>query len=525
MSKKYKVPINLVGLSSDPAEGSPGDIYFNTVSDVIKIYANDAWRDLSTYSGAVIVGTTAPADPLEGQLWYDNDASQVFVYDGSYWVEIALGPQGPAGIGIAPGGTTNQFLAKSSNNNYETQWISIPAKDLTSTDVSYLGGATSNIQDQIDALATDLGNTSTLYVLIADVGVADGIAPLDATAKLADMYIPSTITRDSEVEELAQDAVGNAVGNGLDYDDTTGSISVDPSEFTLNSIGSPTADVSLASYKITNLASPTSANDAANKAYVDNITAGLNFHAPAQVATTTNLSATYSNGTSGVGATLTSTSDGTLIIDGYTPSVSDRVLVKNQSTGLQNGIYTVANTGGPTNTWVLIRATDADNSPAGEVAYGDFIFVQNGSTNAGYGYTLNTTGTITIGTTSISYVQFNAGQTVIAGNGLTEPTPGTFSIDTAVTADLNSSQILTNKTISGSSNTLSNIANSSLSNSSITINGSAVSLGGSVTIDALPSQTGQSGKYLTTNGTVASWATINLAAVSDNLTMQIMGAY
>jgi len=99
---------------------------------------------------------------------------------------------------------------------------------------------------------------------------------------------------------------------------------------------------------------------------------------------------------------------------------------------------------------------------------------------------------------------------VTAGTGLQGGgTSGdvTLSIDSTV-ATLSGSQTLTNKTISGASNTLSSIGNSSLTNSSITINGSAVSLGGSVTIDALPSQTGNSGKYLTTNGTTASWSTI-----------------
>lgn len=99
---------------------------------------------------------------------------------------------------------------------------------------------------------------------------------------------------------------------------------------------------------------------------------------------------------------------------------------------------------------------------------------------------------------------------VTAGTGLSGGgTSGdvTLAIDSTV-ATLSGSQTLTNKTISGSSNTLSNIGNSSLTNSSITINGSAVSLGGSVTIDALPSQTGNSGKYLTTNGTTASWSAI-----------------
>jgi hypothetical protein len=71
------------------------------------------------------------------------------------------------------------------------------------------------------------------------------------------------------------------------------------------------------------------------------------------------------------------------------------------------------------------------------------------------------------------------------------------------------SETLTNKSISGSSNTLTNIPNNALTNSSITINGSSVSLGGSVSITGLPSQTGNEGKYLTTDGTNASWATVS----------------
>ena len=259
---------------------------------------------------------------------------------------------------------------------------------------------------------------------------------------------PKTLTIGTTgLDEIAQDAVGNAVGNGLDYDDTTGAISVDPSEFALSAVGSPTADISLASYKITNLASPTSANDAATKAYVDNTTAGINFHSPAHAATTTNLNATYNNGTNGVGATLTNAdTNAAFAVDGHTLNAGERVLVKNQTSGLQNGVYTVTTVGDLSTPWVLTRATDADNSPTGELSYGDFVFIQNGG-QAGFGFIVNTTGTITIGTTAISYVQFNAGQVVVAGNGLQEATPGTLSINTAVTVDLNTAQTLTNKTL------------------------------------------------------------------------------
>ena len=303
-----------------------------------------------------------------------------------------------------------------------------------SNSISLTGATTYSNEDAVDAVAAALaaGTHTNISVTYDDNGNA--------------ISLTGAVTY---TDENAQDAVGNAVGNGLDYDDNTGAISVDPSEFALSAVGAPTGNVDLASYKITNLGTPTASGDAATKAYVDNTTAGLNFHAAVHAATTSNLDAAYDNGTSGVGATLTSAVNIALVVDGHTLNVGERVLVKNQTAGLQNGIYTVTATGDGSNPWVLTRATDADNSPAGEMAYGDFTFVQQGSTNAGFGYIVNTTGTITIGTTSISYVQFNAGQVITAGNGLTEPTAGTLAIDTGVTVDLSTAQTLTNKTITG----------------------------------------------------------------------------
>jgi len=344
------------------------------------------------------------------------------------------------------------------NDHETTLTVTDPTADRTLTlpDATGTVALTSDITTAINALSTtDIEEGTNKY--FTDELAVDAVAAAIANGTHTNITITYNDNANSlsftgavtYTDENAQDAVGNAVGNGLDYDDNTGAISVDPSEFALNAVGAPTADVNMASYKITSLAAPTSANDAATKAYVDNTTAGLNFHAAVHAATTANLDATYNNGTSGVGATLTANANGALIVDGHTLSSSERVLVKNQTAGLQNGIYVVTTTGDESNPWVLTRATDADNSPSGEVAYGDFTFVQQGSTNAGFGFIINTTGTITIGTTAISYVQFNAGQVVVAGNGLTETTPGTLAINTAVTVDLNTAQTLTNKTITG----------------------------------------------------------------------------
>jgi len=181
-------------------------------------------------------------------------------------------------------------------------------------------------------------------------------------------------------------------------------------------------------------ADPTNALGAATKQYVDNVTIGLNFHEPVHAATTGNLPVTYFNGLSGVGATITSTSNRALVVDGHTMSTGERLMVWQQSAGLENGIYNVTDTGSLTTPFILTRSADADNSPSGELAYGDFCFVQQGDTYGGFGFIMNTTGTVNIGTTPISYVQFNAAQAVTAGYGLQELTPNSLSINDSVIA-------------------------------------------------------------------------------------------
>lgn len=418
---------------------------------------------------------------------------------------VSLGNSGSIGTDAISEGSTNKYFTD--DRAQDAVAAALAAGTHTNISVSYddnagsislTGAQTYSNEDAVDAVALAISNGTHTNISVAyddannaisftgavtytDEKAQDAVAAALAAGTHTNISVSyddntNSISLTGAVtytDENAQDAVGNAVGNGLDYDDNTGAISVDPSEFALSAVGAPTSDISMATYKITNLGTPTSANDAANKAYVDNTTAGLNFHAAVHAATDTNLDATYNNGTSGVGATLTANSNGALVVDGHTMQADERVLVKSQTAGAENGIYVVTATGDGSNPYVLTRATDADNSPSGEIAYGDFCFVQSGSTYAGYGYIVNTTGTITVGTTSISYVQFNAGQTVIAGNGLTESSPGTFAINTAVTVDLNTAQTLTNKTITGtfSGNITGNVTGDVSGNAGTVTNG------------------------------------------------------
>lgn len=156
--------------------------------------------------------------------------------------------------------------------------------------------------------------------------------------------------------------------------------------------------VDLSSQKIVNLASPSAATDGANKSYVDNLVAGVAWKAAVRAASTASgtLASAFANGST---------------LDGVTLVTGDRILIKDQSTGSENGIYTVNATGAPT------RATDADG--AGELVANATVLVSEGTVNADKAYTCSTNGTITVGTTATTWVQFGGGAiTYSAGNGL-----------------------------------------------------------------------------------------------------------
>jgi len=288
-------------------------------------------------------------------------------------------------------------------------------------------------------------------------------------------------------------------------------------------------------------ADPTNALGAATKQYVDNITVGINFHEPAHAATTGNLSAAYLNGSSGVGATLTSTSTGILIVDGHTLALGERVLVWQQSSGIENGLYDVTDTGSPSTPWILTRSSDADNSPTGELAYGDFCFIQQGATYGGYGFIMNTPGVITIGVTSISYVQFNAAQAITAGYGLQELTPNVLSVDSSVIATVASLSAYLTAAVAAATyqpigaylTTISGLNISLLTNDSGYITSAALSgyLTSAVAATTyFPIPTGTTAEYLRGDGSLATFPTIPtvtpsaLTKVDDtNVTLTLSG--
>ena len=187
----------------------------------------------------------------------------------------------------------------------------------------------------------------------------------------------------------------------------------------VNLVPTGTGTVDVANKRITSVAEPTQSSDAATKNYVDAVKTGLDVKDSVIVTTTGNLTGTYANGASGVGATLTNSgTQAALTIDSRVLTVGDRVLVKDQSTGLQNGFYRVTTVGSASVNWVLTRTVDADE--ASEITPGAFTFVEEGTVGASNGYVCTNVGAITVGTTPITFVQFSGAGSVIAGDGLTK---------------------------------------------------------------------------------------------------------
>lgn len=218
------------------------------------------------------------------------------------------------------------------------------------------------------------------------------------------------------LSKLATDPLARANHTGTQTASTISDFNTAVQTNRLDQMAAPTAAVSLNSQKITNLGTPTAATDAATKAYVDAARSGLDVKQSVRAGSTANVAITYNatGGTSGRGQITAAPTT----LDGVSLAANDRLILKDQSTGAQNGIWVVTTLGSGSN-GVWDRAEDFDSDA--EVTSGAFFFITEGTTNGDNGYVLTTNDPITIGGssgTALTFAQFSGAGAITAGAGL-----------------------------------------------------------------------------------------------------------
>ena len=455
-------------------------------------------------------------------------------------------PLSPAQGGTGAAASLSGYVVANGASAY-TSVLTIPVSDLTGTlpvnqggtGATTAAGARVNLLNSYSGnagrvLAVNSGGTDTEWISVAGAGTVTSVDVSGGTTGLTTSGGPISAAGTITIGGTLAVASGGTGANTAADARTNLSAAKSGANTDITSVALTTGTISTA---------PSGANDIANKTYVDGlVTSGVSYHAPVKYEvpdTTGNLNALYNQPGgpgNGVGATLTNNgTKAAFAPDGPTASVGDRILIYNQTNAYENGIYTVTVVGNGSTNWVLTRATDADTyglKDPDALGNGDAFFVTSGDTGAGETYVCNTPGTITFGTTNITFTQVSSAQVYSAGTGLTL-TNTTFSITPVGTAGTYGSASQVPVITTNASGQVTTVTNTSIaiSGSQITSGAVAIANGGtgqttaSAAFNALSPVTttgdliigngtnsatrlaiGANGYILSSNGTTAVWS-------------------
>lgn len=360
---------------------------------------------------------SAPGTPVSGQIYYDTVANRLYYYNGSGWIatdgsSVTFGAVGNSAVGDV---AANGSAASVSHSDHVHGRESFATNTVALGTAAVAGSATTLIRSDATILAFDVTNPSTSAVGdAAAVGSAAVTARRDhkhareafAAPTSETTYGTSSSTGTATTVPHSDHGHGNPTHVGTDHN-----------AISISSLSVPTGDVAWGNNKITGLKDPTAAQDAASKAYVDSVASGLDPKASVRIASTAALTVTY-NATGGTSGRGQFTAMSNAAIDGVSLVAGNRILVKDQVAGAQNGIWVITTVGSGVN-GVWDRATDFDQDA--EVTSGAFTFVEEGTVNNATGWVLTTANPIIIGGgsgTSLTFSQFSGAGTILAGAGL-----------------------------------------------------------------------------------------------------------
>ena len=379
-------------------------------------------------SGAVSFTTISTTLDIAGDSGTDTVSlvSDTFTFTGGEGIDTAV-TDNTLTISGEDATTSNKGIASFNSTHFSVSSGAVSANDITitaedaSTAAATIGeGFTITGGEGIDTSAS--GTTLTITGEDAtssnkgiasfdgtDFTVTSGAVAVNAITLGSSSLNPGATTTDiAGLTSLTVDNL-NINGNEIISTDTNGDISLSPN-------GSGVVDVN--NSRISNVTDPTQAQDAATKAYVDAVKQALDIKDSVRVATTANI--TISTDLN-VGDT----------IDGVTLADGDRVLVKDQSSGEENGIYIAGSS--------PVRSADANSSA--EVTAGLFVFVEEGTVNADNGFVLTTNDDITLDTTALTFVQFSGAGQIVAGDALSK-SGNTLNVnDDNITLEVNTDQL------------------------------------------------------------------------------------
>ena len=356
-----------------------------------------------TASSALIAGSDSKLDNLKVDN-IDLNGSAITTTNTNGDLDIT-----PHGTGVVnfkgDGSSTVGTIKIFSETNAKSVTIKAPANaDLTSHTLT---------------LPVNDGDSNNMLITNGS-GVMSWAAAVNATTGTFSGNVTSTGNTAGNVQVgiTADNEIDTSSGN-LTIDSAGGTVTIDD-----NLTVSASKTIDMGANRVTNIADPTSAQDAASKAYVDAVKQGLDVKDSVACATTADVSSwTYNNGN----GTLTASGNGAVSLDGVALTANMRVLVKNQDPATENGIYYVSTVGTGSATLVLTRATDANTGA--ELSGGTFVFVEQGTVAAENGYVFTHNGDATFGTTALTVSQFSGAGQIIAGTSLTK-TGNTLNVAT-----------------------------------------------------------------------------------------------